>query len=161
MSGVRVRGLEPSLREAVLALTVSEAQLAYVSPVAKMLAQASENDGIEPYAIVSDEGVVGSFLLNFDRDATGHYVSSDAACGLEGFFVDRGHQGKGYGVEAVAALAEAVRARQPRIEEVCLTVNCLNKAAIATYLKGGFRDTGSLYHGGRSGPQHAFAMRLR
>ena len=37
---------------------------------------------------------------------------------------------------------------------IVLTVNCNNAAALALYLRAGFRDSGTLYHGGRSGPQH-------
>ncbi|GGY35516.1 hypothetical protein GCM10008098_30830 [Rhodanobacter panaciterrae] len=35
-----------------------------------------------------------------------------------------------------------------------LTVNHNNHAALRLYLRAGFHDSGELYHGGRSGPQH-------
>ena len=53
-----------------------------------------------------------------------------------------------------------MRQRHPGIERLVLTVNLRNAAAISTYLKAGFQDTGALYHGGDSGPQHVFALPL-
>jgi len=44
--------------------------------------------------------------------------------------------------------------------EVDLTVHTRNAAAIRSYLGAGFEDTGRLYHGGRSGPQHIFRLHL-
>tara|TARA_R110001606_G_scaffold25866_1_gene83847 strand:- start:1125 stop:1307 length:183 start_codon:yes stop_codon:yes gene_type:complete len=42
----------------------------------------------------------------------------------------------------------------PNHSTIFLSVNSQNPIAIELYLKGGFEDTNTLYHGGREGPQH-------
>lgn len=80
--------------------------------------------------------------------------------GLEGFVIDLAEQGKGYGRATVATLTELLAREHPDVREVNLTVNTRNAAAIRSYLGAGFEDTGRLYHGGRSGPQHIFRLHL-
>ena len=41
-----------------------------------------------------------------------------------------------------------------------LTVNRNNHAALHLYRRAGFHDSGELYHGGRSGPQHLLLRAL-
>jgi RimJ/RimL family protein N-acetyltransferase len=67
----------------------------------------------------------------------------------------------GYGMAAMSAIRDLMRREHPDVAELVLTVNCRNTAAISTYLKAGFRDTGEIYHGGNSGPQHVFYLPLR
>jgi RimJ/RimL family protein N-acetyltransferase len=143
-----------------LELSVNESQLAFVSPVERMLAGALDHPGQTPFAILLGGRPVGFFILNFNRDQTRHYCFSDGCCGLEGYFIDQRFQGKGYGKQALAAIRQWLKAEQPEYQRLNLTVNIRNTPAIQAYLKGGFEDTGELYHGGRSGPQHIFTMKL-
>lgn len=144
-------------RADALALEVGEAQLAYVSSVATMLETTQNLIGVHPYAVYAGDRAVGFFLLNFDPASAAHYRAAQGV-GLEGFLIDLSEQGKGYGKATVAAIKELLALEHPDVREVNLTVNCKNTAAIRTYLGAGFEDTGRLYHGGRSGPQHIFSL---
>jgi RimJ/RimL family protein N-acetyltransferase len=146
-------------RADALALEVGEAQLAYVSPVATMLETTQNHLGVHPYAVCVGDKAVGFFLLNFDPASTAHYRAAQGV-GLEGFLIDLSEQGKGYGKATVAAIKELLAREHPDVREVNLTVNLSNAAAIRSYLGSGFEDTGRLYHGGRSGPQHIFSLPL-
>lgn len=156
---VTLHPVELSNWAAVVALNLSDAQLAYVSPVATMLALTRHHSAFYPYAIYADGRAVGFFLLNFDPRTTAHYRAPQGV-GLEGFVIDLAEQGKGYGPAALGALGAFLREAHPEVLEVNLTVNCANTAAIRAYLKAGFEDTGRLYEGGRSGPQHIFRLPL-
>ncbi|MBA2693780.1 MAG: GNAT family N-acetyltransferase [Rubrobacter sp.] len=159
-SDISVRKVDGGNEAAVRSLSVTEAQLAFVSHISGMLRGANANPGVESYATLADGEAVGFFILNFDASRTAHYAAADAECGLEGFFIDHRFQGRGYGSAAVRAMRVTVAREHPGIEKVKLTVNCRNEAAIYAYLEGGFRDTGEIYHGGRSGPQRILAMPL-
>jgi RimJ/RimL family protein N-acetyltransferase len=77
---------------------------------------------------------------------------------LRAFFVDAARQGRGIAPRALLALPGYIRALDPAIRRVVLTVNVDNGPAIRTYLRSGFVDTGELFHGGIYGPQHVFAL---
>jgi ribosomal protein S18 acetylase RimI-like enzyme len=59
----------------------------------------------------------------------------------------------------VACLQDIAR-RYPDVRDVVLTVNLRNAPALALYRRAGFRETGGLYHGGRSGPQYVMLCAL-
>ena len=58
------------------------------------------------------------------------------------------------------ALPGAMTAAYPHADGIGLTVNCKNLHAYKLYELGGFIDTGELYLGGRSGPQHIMRRKL-
>lgn len=159
MEPLTLHPVTASNQAAVVALTLSDAQLAYVSPVATMLAVTRPHPDIYPYAVCADGRTVGFFLLNFDAASTSYYRAPQGV-GLEGFVIDLAEQGKGYGPAALGALRVLLREVHPEVREINLTVNCANTAAIRAYLKAGFEDTGRLYEGGRSEPQHIFRLPL-
>lgn len=80
--------------------------------------------------------------------------------GLTGYFVDQRQQGRGIGTGGVRALRDYLRREFPDAAAVVLTVNVQNSGAVKAYRRGGFVDTGDLFHGGRSGPQHVMRMGL-
>jgi RimJ/RimL family protein N-acetyltransferase len=159
MEPLTLHPVTASNQAAVVALTLSDAQLAFVSPVATMLAVTRPHPDIYPYEIRAGARTVGFFLLNFGAASTAPYRAPQGV-GLEGFVIDLAEQGKGYGPAALGALSALLRDAHPEVREVDLTVNCANTAAIRAYLKAGFEDTGRLYEGGRSGPQHIFRLPL-
>ncbi len=118
----------------------------------------SSDESIENYAVRANGEIVGFFRLDFDRHRVAQYAGDGHYCGLRGYLIGRGHQGNGYGRAAIPAIARPMRDQHPEIERLVLTVNLRNAAAISTYLKAGFHDTGAVYHGGNSGPQHVFSM---
>lgn len=157
---ITIQPLTDRNNAAVHALTVDSAQHAFVSPIEDMLAARAEKPLEIPYAIQDDDLVVGFCFLNFDPAATAHYCDDATTCGLEGFLIDRRYQGQGYGIRAVAALRDFIRANFPTYTRLNLTVNSRNVAAKRMYEKAGFVDTGRLYYGGRSGPQHIYSLPL-
>lgn len=148
-------------RDAAVRLEVAEEHLAYVSPVAEMLADGEGDESIEPYAICAGGEIVGFFKLDFDRERVSRYADGESPCGLRGYLICNRHQGRGYGRTAIPLIRRLLREDYPGAERLYLTVNCRNAPAISTYLRSGFEDTGRLYHGGNSGPQHVFCMEIR
>ena len=156
---VTVESVGAHNRDGVARLEVAEEHLPYVSPVAEMLE--GEDGAIAAYAIRAGGEIVGFFRLDFDRERVSAYAGDGSKCGLRGYLIGHGHQGRGYGLAAIPAIRDLVRREHPDVAELVLTVNCRNSAAISTYLRAGFRDTGEIYHGGGSGPQHVFCLPLR
>ena len=116
--------------------------------------------GVDLHAIAEGDRVVGFFKV--DRGYTdAHPFAAPGEVGLRGFLVDRAEQGRGIATAALRALPGHLAARHPKAPAVVLTVNCANRGAIALYRRGGFADTGEMWHGGRAGPQHVMRMRLR
>jgi len=76
------------------------------------------------------------------------------------FQIDVAQQGRGYGQLFIQALPALLEREYPEKHGVCLTVNCENRHAYDLYQLGGFVGSESLYHGGRSGPQHVMQRSL-
>ena len=160
---VALERVGPANRAAVLRLEVAKEQLPYVSPVAEVLDGLGEDAALERYAICAGDGedeVVGFFALDFDGDRVGRYAGGGRPCGLRNYLISPDQQGRGYGRAAIPAIRSLLRREHARATGLFLTVNRRNRAAISAYLKAGFRDTGRLYHGGDSGPQHVFHLPL-
>jgi GNAT superfamily N-acetyltransferase len=150
---VTLRPMTDADRPAVTALTWTADQNAYVDPWDAVLPPACPE--CETFVIDSAaDGVVGSFQV----EAGG--AGGSQVCAMPGYpelrhvVIDTAHQGKGYGKALADGLEDLIRKHYPSALGLCLTVNCRNDVAHAVYKKLGFTDTGDLYHGGRSGPQH-------
>ena len=115
--------------------------------------------GLSLHAIEADGVLVGMFKLD-PRYHERHDFAAPESIGLRGVLIDAAHQGRGLGQRAMAALPDHVRAQYPAARQIVLTVNLLNPAARATYLKSGFRDEGEIYTGGTRGPQHVMRLDL-
>lgn len=114
---------------------------------------------IEFHAIHAADEAVGFFKIDLDF-ASGHDFVLPGSVGLRGFLIGAQYQGMGYGRAALAALPAYLARTYPRIGQVTLSVNTSNTHACRGYLAHGWRDTGRLYLGGRSGPQHIFTLDL-
>ncbi|MDO1529589.1 GNAT family N-acetyltransferase [Fulvimonas sp. R45] len=151
---IRVCPVTPALREAVLKMHVRPAQDGFVSPPARTLPDAEQCPGSEPMAILLGDTPVGYYRIERSaRGITGRDADADAL-GLRSFQLDAAWQGRGLGLPALDALLADLALRHPQARRVVLAVNRDNAAALALYLRAGFADSGTLYHGGRSGPQH-------
>jgi GNAT superfamily N-acetyltransferase len=104
--------------------------------------------------------VVGFFALDFDEDRVGRYAEGRRPCGLRNCLISSGHQGRGLGRAAIPKIRDLLHSECSGASNLYLTVNCRNGRAISSYLGAGFRDTGRLYHGGASGPQHVLRLPL-
>jgi GNAT superfamily N-acetyltransferase len=151
---ITLRRILASDRSAVLGLSVTDPQAAFVEPIAETLSTtALERDN---FVIVAGGEVVGFFQIDCASDAQ----KIPDTLELHEVIIDAAHQGKGYGKAFVFALKEFLRREYPGWGAVCLTVNCKNKGAYRLYELGGFMDTGELYCEGRSGPQHVMRLDL-
>ena len=151
---IRVCPVTPALREAVLRLHVRPEQDCFVSPPARTLPDAEQCPGSEPMVILLGDTPIGYYRIERSaRSLTGHDDDADAL-GLRSFQLDAAWQGRGLGMLALDALLADLAQRHPQAHRLVLTVNCDNSAALALYRRVGFADSGTLYHGGRSGPQH-------
>ena len=123
----------------VLALSVAEHQESYVSTVSVSLAQAYVyRDTAFPFAIYADEKPVGFIMLG--------YYESRKQYTLWKFLIDKEHQGKGYGKEAlkqgITYLTEQFGAK-----EIYTGVSLGNEAAKGLYKSVGFVETGLVEDG--------------
>ena len=123
----------------VLALSVAEHQKSFVSTTADSLAQAYvyQNTAF-PFAIYSDDGAVGFIMLGY-YEARNQYT-------LWKFLIDKEHQGKGYGKEAlkqgITYLKEKFDAKQ-----IYTGVSIGNETAKGLYKSLGFVETGLIEDG--------------
>ncbi|ETX10076.1 acetyltransferase [Marinomonas ushuaiensis DSM 15871] len=138
-------------------LSVESDQLQYVATIDDILASA--NAQIRPHVIIANDEVVGFFLIDTAYADHNDCVESNSL-GLRSFFIDHKHQGNGYAKQTLQILPTYLMSNFPKQTNVYLTVNCKNKLAQKSYLNAGFYDTGNLYHGGKSGPQHIMCMDL-
>jgi len=144
----------PALREAVLRLHVRPGQDGFVSPPARTLADAEQCAGSEPMTILLDVTPIGYYRIEHSARTLTGLVDDADALGLRSFQLDASWQGRGLAMRAMEALLSDLAQRHPQARRLLLTVNCDNAAALALYRRAGFADSGTLYHGGRSGPQH-------
>jgi RimJ/RimL family protein N-acetyltransferase len=145
------------LRARVLALGPHPRQRRYSGVPSDTLPPAERDPAQYPVAIVEDGNPVGFFALQGGPGA-GRLIRGRQDMLLRAFFVDATRQGRGIAPRALLELPGYVRALDPAIRRVVLTVNVDNGPAIRTYLRSGFVDTGELFHGGIYGPQHVFAL---
>ena len=157
---IQVAQVTPELRPAVLALRVHPEQYAFVSPIDASLADAERSHGSTPMAILHGGVPVGYYRIEHHASTIAERDYAVPALGLRSFFIGASWQGRGFGAQAIAALLADIRHRHPEARLLVLTVNCRNLAALALYRRAGFEDSGELYHGGRSGPQHLMSLRL-
>jgi GNAT superfamily N-acetyltransferase len=153
-AAIRVAPVSPAWRDALLALRVTVPQRDFVSDIGPSLVDAEHCPGSTPMAILHGRIPVGYYRIEADaRSVTGRDFGQPAL-GLRSFFIDHRWQGQGLATRALHALiADLVRCH-PQARLLVLLVNCRNLTALRLYLRARFVDTGELYHGGRSGPQH-------
>lgn len=100
-----LKPVDESSYQAVLDLTVAEADKVFVAPNVRSLADAwlyRENGDVFPYAIWADEQVVGFALIDIDEDIQ-QYM-------LWRFMIGQEFQGKGYGQAALEVVIDQARA---------------------------------------------------
>jgi RimJ/RimL family protein N-acetyltransferase len=151
---IRVQPVTPALAAGVRALQVTPGQRDYVGDAAFNLEQAMADPSSEAMAILAGELVIGFYRLDFAPNAVAGRSFGAPSVGLRAFMLDVAQQGRGYGTRAALALCDDLQRRHPHCRLLVLMVNCRNRAAVATYRKAGFVDTGELHRGGRAGPQH-------
>jgi GNAT superfamily N-acetyltransferase len=157
---IRVIPVNLELRPALLRLRVLPAQLDDVGAIGNLLADVALCPGSEPMAIVHGDTPVGYYRIEPNARSVAGHDFAVPALGLRVFFIDTDWQGRGFGTLALAALITDLAERYPPAHLLVLTVNRTNHAAMRLYRRAGFHDSGELYHGGRSGPQHLLLRAL-
>ncbi len=141
----------------VLHLQLGPGQDQYVAAITDMTRETTPM--VEFHMIRSAVDAVGFFKIDLDFAAT-HDFATPGTVGLRGFLIGAQFQGMGYGRAALHALPDYLAETYPGVRQIMLTVNCVNSIAYRSYLRGGWRDDGALYLGGRSGPQHILTLAL-
>lgn len=131
---VELREITKSNLEQVLALSVYENQNNFVSTTAHSLAQAwAYRDTAFPFAIYSDDILIGFVMLGY-YEAKNQYT-------LWKFLIDKQHQNKGYGRQALI-LAIKYLIDTFNVNEIYTGVAFGNETAKHLYYSVGFRETG-------------------
>ncbi|MEO0619229.1 MAG: GNAT family N-acetyltransferase [Pseudomonadota bacterium] len=150
-----LRAMQPQDLDAVEALTITPAQRAFVEPIS--IALSANRDVWSDHVVEAEGQIIGFFQIDA-REAgprlPGHIEVHEVS-------LDQTVQGRGYGKAMFRALPAYLRQEFPAATAACLTVNCRNSRAYRAYEAGGFIDTGMLYEGGRSGPQHIMTLALK
>ncbi|MDR3443881.1 MULTISPECIES: GNAT family protein [unclassified Dyella] len=157
---IRVAPIEASFRTALLALGVHDDQYAFVGRIAVSLADAESCEGSEPMAILCNGEPIGFYRVERHANTIAEVEFARPTLGLRSFFIGAQWQGRGLGTCALEAVMRDLAHRYPWASDVALTVNLRNAPGIALYRRAGFRETGGLYHGGRSGPQYLMLCAL-
>jgi GNAT superfamily N-acetyltransferase len=151
---IRVAPVTPDVRLALLQLRVTGPQRDFVSDIAPSLEDAERCPGSTPMVILRDAEPVGYYRIEESATTIAGREYDVPALGLRSFFIDHRWQGQGLASRALTAVIEDISGRHPQARLLVLLVNCRNLTALRLYLRARFVDTGELYHGGRSGPQH-------
>ena len=151
---IRVEPADAVRYPSLLQLQVLEPQRDFVGPIAVSLADAAQCPGSEAMAILCDGEPIGFYRIEQQARSIADRDFARPTLGLRSFFIDARWQGRGLGALALAAVMNDLKQRHPAARDVVLTVNLRNTPALALYRRAGFKESGELYHGGRSGPQH-------
>ncbi len=147
-----LRRMLASDHSAVATLTVADEQTQFVDPMLQTL----ETTGLQRdnFVVETDAGIAGFFQINTRPP---DYVEQPLL-ELCQVLIDQSQQGHGLGKRLIQCLPDVLKRDYPHASGVVLTVNCRNKLAYHVYQAGGFRDTGDIFTGGPSGPQHIMSM---
>jgi diamine N-acetyltransferase len=136
---------ETTLREvtqetlgAVLNLEVRDDQKRFVASNAKSIAQAHFYEQLWFRAIYAGDTPVGFVMLYIDEETPAHKISR--------FMIDKEHQGKGYGRQALRLVIEHVRGL-PGATKLELSHQPGEGNPAPFYAQAGFVHTGEEWHG--------------
>ena len=149
-----IRDRADTARVAHLALAPGQERFT-ANPVTRLQNLPADQDA---WGLRDAAGTVVGFLVIDRGYPAAHPFARAGECGLRSVLIDAARQGEGLGTAAMAGLQGLMAQHYPAAPGLVLTVNTANTAARAVYLKAGFVDTGELWLGGRSGPQHVLRL---
>jgi len=147
---ISLRPVDSTNYRECIELAVAPDQERFVASNVQSLAEAYVwREGAEPFAVYSDDVVVG-FALLFPLGEEEPDGSVPLANTVRGFIlvrlmIDRQFQSQGFGRAALEAIAELIRSRG--LPTIRLSVVPENEQALEFYRRNGFVETGEL-HGG-------------
>jgi diamine N-acetyltransferase len=133
---VRLETVSSANWRAVAGVEVRRAQRRWVTDVTRYLALSRYDGTWTPLAVVAADTVVGFLMWAHDPDDLGSYW-------LGGVLIDRRHQGRGYGRDALRAAIEYLAA-MPGCRNVSLSYVPGNTVAAGLYASLGFVETGEM-----------------
>lgn len=141
--------LTPRQRTQLRAIEVQPEQIAFCGDIESALHSlpAHPHAGIQGWVLLSDEQPV-AFVILKRHPFLAHWADADSAT-LHAFQVDKRVQGTGLGKACLQALQPAVRQLWPEINQLMLSVSCVNLSAQGFYLTQGWVDEGEAYRGER------------
>ncbi len=147
---ISLRPVDATNYRELIELSVAPEQQGFVASNVQSLADAYVwREAAEPYAVYSDEELVGfALLFPFAGDVDDESIpepGSELGMVLVRLMIDAGFQGRGYGRDALEAIVENVRGRG--LGTVRLSVVPENEKAREFYHRNGFAETGAV-HGG-------------
>ena len=157
MSGIAFARLGPDDRARVAHLVLGPGQDAFTANPVDRLGMLAP--GEEAWAVLDGPDVVGFFVLDRHFSRSNPFAGAQEI-GLRSLLIDASLQGRGLGRAVMEALPGLVERDYPGTTGVVLTVNARNPGARTAYLRAGFIDTGEIYLGGGSGPQHVMRLRI-
>jgi diamine N-acetyltransferase len=147
---ISLRPVDSSNYRECIALAVAPDQQRFVASNVQSLAEAYVwRKGAEPYAVYSDDEMIG-FALLFPLGEGEPDDSVPPADTVRGFIlvrlmIDRRFQGRGLGRAALEAVVELIRGRG--LPTIRLSVVPENEQALEFYRSNGFAETGELQEG--------------
>jgi diamine N-acetyltransferase len=147
---ISLRPVDSSNYRECIELAVAPGQQGFVASNVQSLADAYVwRDGAEPYAVYSDDEMIG-FALLFplgDEEPGGSIPPPDTVRGfiLVRLMIDRRFQGRGFGRGALEAIVELIRSRG--LPTIRLSVVQDNEQALEFYRRNGFAETGAIEGG--------------
>jgi diamine N-acetyltransferase len=144
---ISLRPVDSSNYRECIELAVAPDQQGFVASNVQSLADAYVwRDGAEPYAVYSDDEMIG-FALLFplgDEEPGGSVPPPDTVRGfiLVRLMIDRRFQGRGFGRGALDAIVELIRSRG--LPTIRLSVVPDNEQALEFYRRNGFSETGAI-----------------
>jgi len=167
MKNVSIKRISYEDMASVSNIHVNYNQSRFVSPPSQVMAIIKEvgNEKINiPFSVNFSDKVIGFFTLNFYCplcvQADPVFFGGKNDCRLESFMIDEKYQGQGFGKRAIKEIIHLLSKKYPHIKGLKLSVNFLNDGAKLFYLNCGFKDSGDLFNGGPSGPQHIYKLDL-
>jgi diamine N-acetyltransferase len=146
---ISLRPVDSTNYRECIELSVAPEQQGFVSSNVRSLADAYVwRQAAEPYAVYSDEEMVGFALLFPFGDADDESIpepGTELGIVLVRLMIDARFQGSGFGRGALEAIVENVRNRG--LATVRLSVVPENEQALEFYRRNGFAETGAI-HGG-------------
>lgn len=154
---IQIRKAKDSDKPGIFQLKVNDNQVRYVGVISDLWDSLEKT--MHSHVILSNEALIGFFIVDTAYSAN-HDFANENELGLRSFFIDARKQNLGFGRLAVQGLRPYLESAYGSYSSLALSVNCQNPNAYKAYIKGGFLDTGHLYHGGQAGPQHILRMAL-
>jgi 3-oxoadipate enol-lactonase len=135
-TGVSLREIDQENWRDVVNLELAADQRGYLEPNAESLAESRFHPWMLPLAIYNDDTVVGFVMFSQWPDPReGNYW-------VHRFMIDRRHQGKGYGSDAMKALLNFYRTRIPACQTLWIGYDARNTPAQQFYARLGFIEQG-------------------